>query len=241
MKRILLADDQVPDIKLSSDDQIRDHYTSLYKDKGFAEGFVFIRNITNLLKTRGYHVDLADNPRDVLDLVKAETYDVVVLDLGWYTVENMPYDDKMILGFELVDEIQRNSSAQILMFSNRFYEDQELARTAAEKGCLPVYKSYDKACARHLIVNVLWACLQKGPAERLSDEQKFYSFRMYKRLSTVLLASIASSLLLLLIAVFLVVTNETTATVAASAFGVVSTFVSGVIYRYVTEYRKAIG
>ena len=241
MQRVLLADDQVPDSKLSSDEEIRHHYTTLYKDKEFAEGFVFIRKIINLLKARGYHVDSADTPAKVLDLVKRETYNVVILDLGWYTAENIPYDDRMILGWQLAAEIHRNSSAQVLMFSNRFFEDQELSRTAAEKGCLPVYKSYDEACARNLIVTVRWAMLQKNPAETLSDEQKIYSFRMYRRLSNVLLASIIASLLLLLFTVGLVVTNQTASTIASSVFGVVATFVNGAIYKYVAEYKKSIG
>jgi hypothetical protein len=127
------------------------------------------------------------------------------------------------------------------MFSNRFYEDQELSKTAAEKGCLPVYKSYDEACARNLIVTVRWATLQKNPTETLSDEQKIYSFRMYRRLSNVLLVSIISSLLLLVFTVVLVVTNRTASTIASSVFGVVATFVSGVIYKYVAAYQKTIG
>ncbi len=241
MQRVLIADDQVPDSKLSSDEEIRDHYTKLYKDTEFAEGFVFIRKLINLLRARGYSVDCADTPAKVIDLVKNETYDVVVLDLGWYTIENIPYDDRMILGWQLAEGIHRNSSAQILMFSNRFYDDQELARTAAEKGCLPVYKSYDEACARNLLVTILWAILKKSLTETLRDEQKLYSFRMYRRLSNVLFVSIVSSLLLLLSTVVLVVTNQTTSTIASSIFGVVATFVSGVIYKYVAAYQKAIG
>jgi len=52
---------------------------------------------------------------------------------------------------------ERRPSAQIIMFSHQFYENQELAATAAEKGCLPVYKTYDDACARNLLVTVKWA------------------------------------------------------------------------------------
>jgi hypothetical protein len=240
MQRLLIADDQVPDSNLSSENEIRDHYARLYRDQGFAEGFVFLRKLINLLRARGYNVDCANTPDKVIDLVKTETYNVVVLDLGWYAIDNMPKDDKMILGWELADEIQRNSSARILMFSNRFYEDQELARTAAEKGYLPVYKSYDDACARNLLVTIRWAALQKSHTETLSEEQKIYSFRMYRRLSNVLLASIISSLVLLLITVILVVTNKTETTIASSIFGVIATFVSGVIYKYVDAYKKNI-
>jgi CheY-like chemotaxis protein len=226
MQKMLIADDQVPNGNLSSEADIRDHYGRLYGDPGFAEGFVFIRRLINLLRTRGYSVDSANTPDRVIELAKNETYNLVVLDLGWYTVEKMPKDEKMVLGWKLAEEIKRNSSAQILMFSNRLYEDQELAHTAAEKKCLPVYKSYDDACLKNLLVTIRWAAFHKSSAETLTEEQKFYSFKMYRWLSKVLLASILGSLVLLLATVILVVTNNTETTVASSIFGVVSTLLA---------------
>ncbi len=246
MPRVLFADDQIPDSTLfsCSDDEIRDHYTKLYRKEKFAEefaeGFVFMRRLVNLLKSRGYQVDTADTPATVSDLAKRTTYSVIVLDLGWWTVQDMSYEDKMVLGWSLAAEIRQNSSAPILMFSNRFDKDAELARTTAEKGCLPVYKSYDEACGKHLIVTMLWAALQKSFAETLDDEERIHSFRMYKRLSAVLLASIVCALLLLVVTVVLVVAQQTKFTIASSAFGIVTTFVSGVVYKYVAEYRKSI-
>jgi CheY-like chemotaxis protein len=240
MQRILIADDQVPDSKCSSEEEIRNYYSKKYKEIGFAEGFVFVRRLINLLKSRGYQVDSANTPEIALELVSKETYSIVILDLGWYTATNMAYDDRMVLGWKLVDEIRKHTSAQIIMFSNRFFEDQELARTAAEKGCLPFYKSYDDICAKNLIVTIRWAILQRNSVHALNDEEKLYSFKMYKRLSSVLLLSVILGLLLLLVTVNLIVTGKADSTVAAAAFGIVSTFVSGVIFKYISEYRSRI-
>ena len=240
MHRLLIADDQVPDSSLSSEEEIRNYYLKLYKDSGFAEGFVFMRKLIKLARERGYEVDCVSTPPKVIDLVKKETYEVVVLDLGWYTFDKLPYDERMVLGWKLAKEIQQNSSAQILMFSNRFFEDQELARTAAEMGCLPVYKSYDEVCARNMLVTILWATLRKNLADTLTNERKIHSFRMYRRLSNVLLASIMSSVILLLATVVLVVRNAAQTTVASSIFGVVAVFFSRGIYKYVSAYQKSI-
>ena len=240
MHRLLIADDQVPDSSLSSEEEIRNHYLKLYKDSGFAEGFVFMRKLIKLAGERGYKVDCASTPSEVIALVKKETYDVVVLDLGWYTFDKLPYDDRMVLGWKLAEDIQQNSSAQILIFSNRFFEMPELARTAAEKGYLPVYKSYDEICSRNALVTIQWATVRKNPAETLINERRIQAFRMYRRLSNVLLASIISAVVLLLATVVLVVRNAAQTTVASSIFGVVAVFFSRVIYKYVSAYQKSI-
>jgi hypothetical protein len=127
------------------------------------------------------------------------------------------------------------------MFSARFYEDDDLARTAAEKGLLPVYKSYDKACAAHLLVSIRWITQKKELTDRIRDEQKIFALRMYRRLSEVLLGSIVFSVILVGVTVFCVWTNNVNVTAASSLFGVISTFISGAIYKYAGEYQKALG
>jgi len=239
MFRLLIADDQVPDSKLGSEREVRDHYLERYRDPGFSEGFVFIYRLVNFLKENNYKVDVADTPAAALELVKKYTYDVIVLDLGWWTIDGMAYDDKMRLGWQMAEEIRKTSPAQILMFSNRFYKDETLAKTTAEMGCLPVYKSYDDVCARNLLVTIRWATLRKPLAQVISEETKAYSFRMYRRLSSVLLGAIVSSVALLLVSVSLAALQKTPETVIASVFGTVSTFMNGAIYKYVSEYRKS--
>jgi hypothetical protein len=239
MFRLLIADDQVPDSNLASEQEVLEHYSKRYKDSGFAAGFVFIYKLMKFLKAQNYEVDSANTPSKAIELVKSRTYDVIILDLGWWTIESMAYDDKMILGWRIAKDIQQNSPAQILMFSNRFYENQELANTTAEMGCLPVYKSYDDAGMKNLLVTTRWATLRKPLGQVISDETKAYSFRMYRRFSNVLLGAIISSVILLLVSVALAAANKTPANVITSVFGVVITFVNGAIYKYVSEYRKS--
>jgi hypothetical protein len=240
MYRLLIADDQVPDSDLSSEKEVMDHYSNRYQDSGFAAGFVFIYKLMNFLKSQGYEIDSANTPSKAIELAQKGGYHVIILDLGWWTIENMKYEDKIVLGWRLAEEMQRNSPAQILMFSNRFYEDQELAKTTAEMGCLPVYKSYDDACTKNLLVTIRWATLRKTSGQVMDEETKAYSFKMYKRLSSVLLGTIIAAVILLLFSVALAAANLTKANMISSVFGAVCTFMNGALYKYVSEYRKSI-
>jgi CheY-like chemotaxis protein len=240
MYRVLIADDQVPDSNLKSEQEVLAHYSSLYQDTKFGAGFAFMYRLMNLLRSQGFRVDQANTPAEALRLATSESYNVIVLDLGWWTVKNMSFDEKMVLGFPLADEIHAKSPAQILMFSSRFFDDEALARTAAEKGCLPVYKSYDDVGAKNLLVTIRWSVLRKTEAARVRDEGKFISLRMYRQLSNVLLGSIISAVALLFAAVALAVFQKTSASIVASAFGTVTTFVNGAIYRFVSEYRRSM-
>jgi CheY-like chemotaxis protein len=238
MHRILVADDQVPDPKLRSEKEVLDHYTALYKDPKFAAGFVFMFRLLNLLGDSGYKVVSARTPSDVRRLTSGQTYSAIVLDLGWWTTKMMGFEEKMRLGFPLAEEIKKSCGGPILMFSSRFLEKEELAKTAAEAGCLPVYKSYDDECAKHLLVTLRWAVLRGSSAFSPGDERKVIALNMYRRLSNVLLYTVVASAALLLLAVALVILRHDRATLITSVFGFVSTFMNGAIYGFVSKYRK---
>lgn len=238
MSRLLIADDQIPDKSLTSEEMVMSYYLDQYDEK-FAKGFVFLYQLAKRLKSRGYQVDCTNNLSELRRLIGKETYNAIVLDLGWWTITDMAHDDKMVLGFTLAEEIKKRSSAPILMFSNRFYDDDGLAKTAAEQGCLPVYKSYDEACMKNMLVTIRYATNIKRTTELLKDEQKLYAFHMYRRLSSVLLGTILTTVILLLAAVVLAALDLTAASVIASTFGFVSTFINGTIYKYVSAYRKS--
>jgi CheY-like chemotaxis protein len=235
MARLLIADDQIPESNLSSEQEIMDEYTKRY-DAGFAAGFVFMHSLVRMLKDEGYEVDCANTPSKAIELAKKYKYDVIVLDLGWFTAD-LPDDDKMRLGFPIAKEVRTGSSAPIIMFSSRFATNEKLAETAAEAGLLPFYKGYDDASAKHLLVAIRWAALNKSFDLGMKEQIKLYSFRMYRRLSGVLLGAIVCSVVLLLVSVALAAARNNAGAYISSAFGVVSTFINGAIYKYVSEYR----
>jgi CheY-like chemotaxis protein len=243
MFSVLIADDMVPDRSLTSEENVREHYSSLYPGTEFADGAVFVYKLLNLLRSEGYSVDLANTRADALRLAASESYDVIILDLWWWAEKEIKSDDeKKVLGFQMADEILRaNPSEQILMFSSRFFQDAGLAKTAAEKGCLPVFKSYNDVSAKSLLVTIRWVLFRKACAERVLDQVKLISLKTFRQLSTFLLCSIISATVLLFFAVLLALFKKTDASIVASIFGTVATFLNGGIYWLLSGYhRKSI-
>lgn len=253
-QRVLLADDQAPDPKMRhlSDAELRQHYLEKYKDHGFAEGFVFLRGLVKKLGVHGYSVDCANTPEEVVKQCSkpGNIYDAIILDLGWFTVTTMSYDQKMQLGWDLAEKLRQHQSAPILMFSSRFLEEERLAQSTAEKGLLPVYKTSDEACADHLLVTVRWAASSRSAAElidqqrkllelRVQQEKELRALRTYQWLSNILLGSIVLSLTLMAVTVvFMLVYPDRRAAGVSSVLSLLSGFISTVIYKIMRDYRK---
>jgi hypothetical protein len=245
MARLLIADDLIPDRELSTDQEVRDKYTRLYSNDAnvleLVEWFLFSRQLIIYLHDRGYDVDCANTRAHALNLVKRNTYDVIVLDLGWYTAQGMSYDEKMVLGFPIAREIREHTSTPIIMLSSRFPERNDFAETAADMGLLPVYKTRDDTCKYNLLVAVRWLLRNINVPDKLRTDKKIYAFTMYRRLSNVLLLSLVLSVALLGISIMFLLTHETDdVSRISSLFGVVSTFISGGIYTYIRRYEKSI-
>ena len=92
----------------------------------------------------------------------------------------------------------------------------------------------------HLLVAINWLIHNKTVDDRLREERKLKAFHMYRRLSDILLVSIAFSVLLLGITAVAVVFKYADVQLASALFGFVSTAISGIIYKYVVEYQKSI-
>ena len=118
--------------------------------------------------------------------------------------------------------------------------NDELPKTAAENHLLPIYKSHDEACAKHLLFTIRWITDRRTLAEQLRAEQKIYALRMYRRLSNALIGSIVVGWILVAVTLIFVLRNNSEVTLASTVFGLVSSFISGAIYRYVREYQKSL-
>jgi hypothetical protein len=154
VKRILLADDQVPDPNLRTREDVREFYKRRFGDPRFAEGFVFLFDLLVELRDNAYQVTAVNNIKGIDAAVEAGEFDAIVLDLGWWTDETMPYDERMSKGWELAEGLKKRNPVPIVMFSNRFPEKNGLAETAAEAGLLPCFKSYDPNCIKNLLVTL---------------------------------------------------------------------------------------
>jgi CheY-like chemotaxis protein len=255
MIRLLLADDYVPDGNLSSDQAIRDHFLHQYSNDQnrdeIAEWAIFLRGLVRLLEQQAYQVDCASTPDQARDLTKHQRYDAIILDLGWYALfasGHIDYDRAMIYGFTLGNEIRQSSPVPILMFSNRYYEKDDLARTAADLGFLPAYKSNDETCKKQVLVTIRWLLDKATLEDRRREEAtnhalqmyRDHALRMYKWLSYTLIGSIGLGGILAVVALVNVFRDSLEVTAAATVFGLISSFIGRTIYVYIKKFEESL-
>jgi hypothetical protein len=149
MLRVLIADDQIPEESVSDSEVLvwaRENYPKAHN--GFINAFAVMRQAVNTLRD-GYDVKVARRYREALSLIKEETFDVAIVDLGWAGDADVPRNLERTAGWQLIDAIkteeaqhpERPPTAQI-MYSSRFETDPGLGQEAAAQGILPFYKPY---------------------------------------------------------------------------------------------------
>jgi hypothetical protein len=76
---------------------------------------------------------------------------------------------------------------------------------------------------------------------RVEQEEKLRSLRTYRWLSDILLGSIMLSVALMAVTVvFMLVYNDKNAAGVSSVLGLLSTFISSVIYQFIRYYRRGV-
>jgi CheY-like chemotaxis protein len=147
MLRVLIADDQIPDDDVPDGDVLT-WAQQQYPDfgRGFQEACVVMRRAVNTLRD-GCSVTVARRFADALELIRRETFDLAIIDLGWAGDRSVP--NERTAGWKLVDVIkaedrkhpERPPTDQII-YSSRFEVQPDLGQEAANKGILPFYKPY---------------------------------------------------------------------------------------------------
>jgi len=147
--RILFADDQIPDDGVPDDqivEAVRREYPAAHD--GFIRAFAVMRQARRAA-SEDNDVTVARRLADALSLVESGTFDVAIIDLGWYWDPSVPEVDRPTAGWKIataLDEADRRCperppTAQII-YSARFDSEPQLAERAASKGKLPVLKPY---------------------------------------------------------------------------------------------------
>ena len=154
VKRILLADDQVPEAHFQTRGEIKTYYQQKYDDPAFADGFVFLFDLLRELRDNAYRVTAVNTITGVDAALEQDEFDAIILDLGWWTELTLPLDERMSKGWEIAERVTKKTTAPIIMFSNRFPEKNNLAEIAAANGLFPAFKSYDASCIKNLLVTL---------------------------------------------------------------------------------------
>jgi len=251
MKKILLADDQIPDDKFKTNNEILEKYRKVWNeehkvwedDLNFANGFVFMKKMIGVLRDDGYDVTIVNKAKEIIPAVKKRKVDCVVLDLGWYLEYSLGYDEKMSLGWTIAENIQEiTPSTPIIMFSNRFPGRNDLVETAAEKHLLPIFKEEDDTCIKSLQVAIKYSITRGGDVKDIINEKKkTFNFEMYKTLCTVLIISIIVMSGAILGSLFLSISNvpnKSQLSIITGTISAGSTFLNLIIYSYIKRFNK---
>jgi CheY-like chemotaxis protein len=130
-----------------------------------------ISDARQLLLSMDHTVDTATTYTTALDLSKENSYDIAVIDLGWYTDRSSGIQhDKELLergGFRIADEVRKkNPDTKLILYSSRI-DKPEIKETAIKKKMLCIQKSFNETSRQSL------ASMVKAFAQLLSaDDQK---------------------------------------------------------------------
>jgi CheY-like chemotaxis protein len=103
---------------------------------------------------------------------RSTPYDVVLIDLGWFTDPTCDRDDKDTAGWDL-DALAAESDALRVLYSTRL-DDPGIQTEADQRGMLPVRKSWNEASRKHLadllsvVAHYRRFALRTGEAGRLA-------------------------------------------------------------------------
>jgi len=240
INRILVLDDHVPDPGISSAREVYDKYNEILRNPSVAQNYTFIFKLIKILRISGFTVDSTDNPERAFELLKKRTYSSILLDLGWYDDDKQSYDYNRSAGWKLVDKIKSHTSTPVVMLSNRIYDDQGLAEMALERHLMPVFKSYDDECIKHITVTVRTFTTSTSLEDILKTRPKLLAVRMYKLLSRILSYSVLGSLALLAVSFVLIYFRFDAAALQLSLFVTVFAVLNYVIHRQSSLFKAAI-
>ncbi|MFC1825677.1 response regulator [Thermodesulfobacteriota bacterium] len=130
-----------------------------------------ISDARQLLESMDHEVDTATTYTNALHFARNNSYDIAVIDLGWFTdkTSGIQHDKKLVErgGFRIADEVRKkNPSTQLILYSSRI-DQPEVKETAVKKHMLCIQKSFNETSRQSL------ASMVKAFAQLLSaDDQK---------------------------------------------------------------------
>jgi hypothetical protein len=170
--KILFADDHIPDFHVPQDDTqaravIRKRYPGCPESD--LETWVTLhrhcQRVTETLRSADFAVTTANNYKSAIETVRADHFDIAIIDLGWYNDNAVPQAEQPTKGWDIckaIDESDQEYSGRPtlqIISSTRFGEvpcGSDLLTTAASKGRLPFVKDYGS----QLNLDALRACVR---------------------------------------------------------------------------------
>jgi hypothetical protein len=172
--KILFADDHIPDFHVPQDDK-EARAVMLKQYPGCPESDLetwitvhrHCERVTETLRSADFGVTAANKYKSAIETVRADHFDIAIIDLGWYNDDSVPQAEQPTAGWDIckaIDESDKKHGGRPtlqIISSSRFGEahcGSDLLTTAASKGRLPFVKDYGsqvnldalRACVRFL-------------------------------------------------------------------------------------------
>ncbi len=258
---ILVADDQIPP-EDEPEEEFRRHFLAQFGDtphnRGFLEQCIFMRQVVQALRDYGYRVTAARTFSEAAKQIADSTFDLAIVDLGWYMDASLPQSERPAAGWSLcerLDEKAESSGTTIpqIVFSSRFPTEPELSREAAKRRKLPLFKEATPVVRNSLMaavgfVDATLAVQRASEAaapdrfqRRLEDMALKYfdeALSDYRRWALLTVVFVAISLALLLFGVALAFTGTVAVATLSSITSLVTGLVSTLLYKRLSSAQK---
>jgi CheY-like chemotaxis protein len=129
-----------------------------------------ISDARQLLENMDHEVDTATTYAHAIELAKNQSYDIAVIDLGWFTDMTSGIQNNRLLvekgGFRIADEVQKmHPNTQLILYSSRI-DDPDIREAAIQKRMLCIQKSFNETSRQSL------ASMVKAFAQLLSSDNQ---------------------------------------------------------------------
>ncbi|TET11118.1 MAG: response regulator [Candidatus Thorarchaeota archaeon] len=256
MIRILFADDQIPEYDIPESKISQDERE--------------MRKAVQKLKDAGYHVDVARTLKESIDQVKKKRYDIAIIDLGWYYDKSVSSSEQPTAGWEICRAVTEANEALLaskltkgrmkptfqIMHSQRLMGDATITMTAASRGALPVFKSYNQASHEALVAAVKF--VEENAIEKSIEEvRKTLAIRIASKTTEMMMQQlgtpleeqrkwfnltftfVAASVALLLIGVITVIFGNLPVGTLSSLGSIISGIISALLFRHLHKSQAS--
>jgi hypothetical protein len=117
---------------------------------------------------------------EAIKLISEGTFDLAIIDLGWYMDSSVPVNERPCAGWSLCEKLDEKAASAAtcvpqILFSSRFPTHPELSRDAARKQKLPLFKQATPVVLNSLLaaVGFVEATIAAQRGQDAADPRRF--------------------------------------------------------------------
>jgi hypothetical protein len=237
---------------------------SKYGDNANTNGFynqcIFVGGIIQSLRDSGYKVTTARKYSNAIKVIESSSFDLAIIDLGWYMDTSLPEKDRPSAGWMLCEEIdekdvQRGKNTPQILFSSRFPKEPELSRIAAQRKKLPIFKEATDVVKNSLMaaVGFVESAMPGNSSTRNASDNSFNTelqhialdtfrepIRDNRRWTLFTLIFVYISLCTLICGILLAFFKQVEIGIITTVASIISGIISSVLYKRLNTIQKTL-